>query len=109
MHQSRWPRFGEVANSIGEALIVPGLIATILSRVVYFGPHLTTRRSVTVDDFRQELLKSLARHVSAADRRELEGLLGKQESFEEIVEAVNWWRFLGGARDEDGHLLGQDG
>ncbi len=98
LRSAGWPRFGEVAKSIGEALIVPGLIATILSRVVYFGPHLTSQRSVTVDDFRQELLKNLARHVSAADRLALEGLLGKQDGFEEIVEAVNWWRFHGGAR-----------
>jgi hypothetical protein len=101
-----WPRFGEFSKPIFELLLVPALIAKLLARFLYFGPNLVTARNVEPAEFRELLFKSITRHVRPKDSPQLRTLLDDARTFEEMIRAIDWWRYYGGKRDDDGHRIG---
>jgi hypothetical protein len=100
-----WPRFGAISKPIFEFLIIPALVAKLLAGFLYFGPNLVTSRKVEADEFRDLLFKSISRHVRPKDRLQLKSLLEEASTFEEMIKAIDWWRYYGGKRDEDGHPI----
>lgn len=105
---SGWPRFGEVSKPILEILIVPALLAKLAAYFFYYGPNLVTSRKVNPDEFKALILENLARHTQPKQQLELKAVLEKADSYEKVIRAIDWWRFHGGKRDEDGHPIEED-
>jgi hypothetical protein len=99
------PRFGPALKILLEALIVPSLMMKALASVVYFGPSLTTSKKVDISEYRDLIMTHLTRHTRPKERPQLRSLLDKASTYKEVIEAIDWWRFHGGERDEDGHLI----
>lgn len=100
-----WPRFGKYAKPVFEALILPSLVLKLLARFLYFGPNLVTARKTEGAEFRELLFGSITRHVRPKDRPQIKSLLDEAKTFEEMIKAIDWWRYYGGKRDEDGHPI----
>jgi len=103
-----WPRFGRKAKGVLEALVLPGLLFKPLAMLRYFGPRLVAARQEEAGAFRELIFDRIRRHVKPKDRPQLRALLDKARSPEEMIRAIDWWRYHGGARDADGHPLDED-
>jgi hypothetical protein len=97
------PRFGSTLKAVLEAFIIPSLIAKVMARFVCFGPTPLTSRKLDLNQYRESLMKSMRSHTSARERLQLEALLQSADTYKKILASVDWWRFHGGKRDEDGH------
>jgi hypothetical protein len=102
---SGWPRFGEYSKPVLEVLILPALFAKLLSRYIYFGPKLVAAKNVNEAEFRELLLSSLKPHVRPKARPQIALLLSEARTYEDMIKAIDWWRYYGGKRDEDGHPI----
>lgn len=100
-----WPRFGRQAKAVLEALVLPGVLFKPWAVARYFGPQLVGVQEVEADAFRALLFDRIRRHVKPKERPQLRALLDKARTPEEMIRAVDWWRYNGGARDADGHPL----
>jgi hypothetical protein len=100
-----WPRFGETSKFICELLIIPSLLAKAVAYVSYYGPDVKTARSVNLPIYKEEVLQQLSKHIKPKNRAELKSRISGASSFEEVIKAIDWWRYHGGKRDEDGHPI----
>lgn len=99
------PRFGPAFKMLLESLIVPSLLMKALASVVYFGPNLILAQKVDTSEYRDLIMEHLKRHTRPKERSQLRSLLDKASTYKEMIDAVDWWRFHGGERDEDGHFI----
>ena len=103
-----WPRFGRKAKAVLEALVLPGVLFKPWAVAQYFGPELVGVQEADADAFRALLFDRIRRHVKPKERPQLSAAMDKARSPEEMIRAVDWWRYNGGKRDADGHPLDED-
>jgi hypothetical protein len=99
---SGWPRFSPRTCLVLDSLLIPGILSKLFERVGYFGPALTGEEHVDVEEFKIRVVASIEKYGSK-DLTQLKSLLSQKTDFISILEAVDWWRYHGGKRDEDGH------
>lgn len=102
-----WPRLTKRLCSFLDNLVVPGLLFKIISSFLYFGPDVGTGKREELIVFRRKLLECLLVHEKGEDAKQVAVLLEEAHSPLEVIKSVDWYRFYGGRRDKDGHLLGQ--
>lgn len=90
-----------------ETLIIPPIITKILERIYYFGPNITSRELLPVEVFKEEIISAVASR-KAKDGPELRRALSREVTYDGVLKAVDHWRYYGGKRDKDGHLLEDD-
>lgn len=101
---SGWFRFSPKVCSVLDSLILPGLVSKLFEALAYYGPALMTGEKVDIEEFKHRLLASIERYGSK-DLDQLSSLVSKATDFVAVLEAVDWWRYNGGTRDEDGHPI----
>ena len=99
-----WPRYSGWIRVFAELLFFPTLISKALEFFVYFGPDLKTCTQLSLDDFRIRILEATSL-IGKKDITQLKNLLNSKEDYRSVIEAVDWWRYNAGKRDEDGHPL----
>ncbi|WP_090060682.1 hypothetical protein [Celeribacter neptunius] len=95
-----------IIKVILESLVLPSLLFWPLSSVVYYGPNIQSCEELSLGDFKQKIMQAILSHKSNKDAdREID--LPPCQDFRAVIEAIEHWRYFGGKRDEDGHLLGR--
>jgi hypothetical protein len=103
--EAGWPRFSRRWKGLLENLIVPGPVFKLVSCFVYYGPALLPGEQLGLPDFRARILERMLVYEKGRDARQLKRALEKASSYPEVIAAIDWYRFHGGRRDADGHLL----
>lgn len=100
-----WPRFSTRWKKFLEVLILPGLLFKVVGYFVYYGPNLLSGEQLDVPEFRKRIFERMQVYEKGRDARQLRKTLDRASSYQEVIKAVDWYRFYGGRRDDDGHLL----
>jgi len=101
---SGWPRFSQVICNVLDNLIIPGLFFRGLGFFVYFGPKLVSSERLDLEEFEAEIL-TVVRGFQDPGFEELKKSVLSSTDFRSVIEGVDWYRFHGGDRDEDGHPI----
>lgn len=103
--ESGWPRFSKGWKNLLEALLLPGPFFKILAYFVYYGPDIRSPEQLELSVFREKVLERLKVYEKGRDAKQLSKALNQAMSYLEVIKAIDWYRFYGGHRDPDGHLL----
>ena len=99
---SGYPRFSPRACSILDNLILPGLLIRALHVFWYFGPRLIRSEHVDVPEFKLQASSAIEAYEDE-EIPQLRGILSRKANYKSVIEGVDWWRYNGGNRDDDGH------
>lgn len=99
-----WPRFSGMTKTVLEALILPPLLSKLAECYTYFGPKLTSSESVSLKQFKKEIIDSM-RPFEKSDFRQLVSLTDEAANYTAVLEEIDWFRYHGGKRDNDGHPI----
>jgi hypothetical protein len=104
---SGWLRFSPKVCLILDNLIIPGIISKLFETFGYYGPTLVTEEESDIEAYKYRLVAYIERYGSK-DIDQLKSLLSGKSNFVDVLNAVDWWRYHGGKRDEDGHTIQTD-
>lgn len=97
-----WPRFSPQVCAILDYLVLPGLLSKLLEAVFYFGPKLTSGEKLDLQSYKEAIIERVER-FEKSDQPQLRLIIADKKDFASVIEGLDWWRFHGGQRDEDGH------
>lgn len=118
VHQYRgmsgWPLFpNNWIKTVLEILIIPAIISKLLELVFPIVPSIEASKHLTIEEYKKRILDSIERFypakIASKERQSLSAVLESKNSYLEVLQGVEDWRYYGGDRDEDGHLLGKNG
>lgn len=101
---SGYLRFHPKACIILDALIIPGLLFKLLAMFTYLGPNLIEVENVDPEEFKHRIVSKVMNYGSK-DINQLVEILSTKTDYQSILKGVDWWRYHGGRRDEDGHPI----
>lgn len=104
-----WPRFSKGWKGFLEALVLPGPLFKIIAHFTYYGPDIQPGEVLDLARFQEMIFKRMQVYEKGRDAKQLRELIGRATSYAEVIDAINWYRFYGGRRDKDGHLLDENG
>ncbi len=95
--ESGWPRFSRGWKKFLEALVLPGFLFKIIGYFVYYGPELQPGEQLDFPAFRSLVLERMQVYEKEQILTQLRMLLSRTSSYAEVINAIEWYRFYGGA------------